>query len=87
MIGPDMLRAAAQALSERTDVAHGPALAGLLHNRADDMERNIAVWQRTGQDVPALIDKHYGVYLTVAQAVLVDPRYGLDYTPPSSQTN
>jgi hypothetical protein len=87
MTGPDTLRAAAQVLSERTEVAHGPPLAGLLHNRADDMEHNIAVWQRTGQDVPALIDKHYGVYLAVANAVLFDPRYGLDCTPPSSQTN
>jgi len=33
MTGPDTLRAAAQVLSERTEVAHGPALAGLLHNR------------------------------------------------------
>jgi hypothetical protein len=67
----DTLRAAANALSDRIDLAHAPALAGLLQNRADDMERNITIWQRTGQDVPALVEKHYGVYLTVARAVLL----------------
>jgi hypothetical protein len=66
----DTLRAAAQALSDRTDLKHAPALAGLLHNRADDMERNIAVWRCAGQDVPALVEKHYGVYLAVAGVVL-----------------
>ena len=67
----DTLRAAAHALSDRTHRgAHAPALAGLLQNRADDMEGNIAIWQRTGQDIPALVEKHYGVYLTVATAVL-----------------
>ncbi|MDT5278698.1 MAG: hypothetical protein QOJ20_5554 [Mycobacterium sp.] len=80
---PDTLRAAAHALSDRTDLAHGPALAGLLHNRADDMERNVAVWQRTGQDVAALIEKYYGVYLTVARAVLLDPCYSHDCPTPS----
>jgi hypothetical protein len=80
---PDTLRAAAHALSDRTDLAHAPALAGLLHNRADDMERNIAVWRRTGQDVAALIEKYYGVYLTVARAVLLDPRYSHDCPTPS----
>lgn len=69
---PDTLRAAARALSDRTDLEHATALAGLLHNRADDMERNIAIWRRTGQDVPALVAKYYGVYLTVARAVLSD---------------
>ena len=69
---PDMLRAAAHALRERTELDHGPALAGLLQNRADDMERNIVIWRRTGQDVPALVEKHYGVYLTVARTVLSD---------------
>lgn len=81
---PDTLRAAAHALSDRTDLAHAIALAGLLQNRADDMERNIAIWRRTGQDVPALIEKYYGVYLTVAQAVLSDPGYGLTCTAPSA---
>jgi hypothetical protein len=80
---PDTLRAAAHALSDRTGLAHGPALAGLLHNRADDMERNVAVWQRTGQDVAALIEKYYGVYLTVARAVLLDPCYSHDCPTPS----
>ena len=70
MNGPDMLRAAAHALSDRTELDHAPALAGLLHNRADDMERNIVIWRCTGQDVPALVRKHYGVYLTVARTVL-----------------
>lgn len=50
----DTLRAAAYALSDRTDLTHALALAGLLHNRADDMERNIAVWRRAGRDVTAL---------------------------------
>jgi len=84
---PDTLRAAAYALSDRTDVAHAPALAGLLHNRADDMERNFAIWQGAGQDVPALVNKYYGVYLTVAKAVLVDRSYGLDGTAPSPSMN
>lgn len=74
---PDTLKAAAHQLSECTDREHAPALAGLLQNRADDMERNIVIWRRTGQDTPALIMKYYGVYLTVARAVLSDPRYGL----------
>jgi hypothetical protein len=82
---PDTLRAAAHALSDRTDLDHATALAGLLQNRADDMERNIAIWRRTGQDVPALIAKHYGVYLTVAKAVLSDPHYGLTGTAPSPE--
>lgn len=69
---PDTLRAAAHALSDRTDLEHATALAGLLQNRADDMERNKAIWRCTGQDVPALIAKYYGVYLTVARAVLSD---------------
>jgi hypothetical protein len=87
MNGPDTLRAAARALSARTDLAHAPALAGLLQNRADDVECNIAFWRGTGQDVPALVDKYYGVYLTVAKAVLLDPRHGLDCTAPSPKTN
>ena len=62
----DTLRAAAHVLSDRTDRAHARALAGLLHNRADDMEGNIALWRRTGRDVPALVEKYYGVYLTVS---------------------
>lgn len=66
----DTLKAAAQALNDWTDLAHAPALAGLLNNRADDMQHNIALWRRTGQDVPALIDKYYGMYLAVAAAVL-----------------
>ena len=77
---PDTLRTAAQALSDRPGLAHAPALAGLLQNRADDMERNIAVWQRSGQDVPLLVERHYGVYLDVARAVLFDPHYGYDRT-------
>ena len=76
----DTLRAAAHALSDRADLVHAPALAGLLQNRADDMERNIALWRRTGQDVPVLVDKYYGVYLDVAKAVLIDARYSLDRT-------
>lgn len=83
----DTLRAAAYALSDRPDLVHAPALAGLLYNRADDMECNIALWRRTGRDVPALVEKYYGVYLTVAKAVLLDPRYGLDATAPSPRTN
>jgi hypothetical protein len=83
MNGPDTLRAAARALSTRTDLAHAPALTGLLQNRADDMERNIGIWRRTGQDVPALVDKYYGVYLTVARAVLLDPCYSHDCPTPS----
>ena len=77
MSGPDVLRAAAHAVGDRTGLAHAPArgLAGLLYNRADDMERNMAVWGCAGQDVAALVDKYYGVYLGVARAVLVDPRY------------
>ncbi len=81
----DTLRAAAHALSDRTDLGDATALAGLLQNRADDMERNIAIWRRTGQDVPALIAKYYGVYLTVARAVLSDPYYGLTSTVPSPE--
>ena len=80
MNGPDTLRAAARALSTRTDLAHAPALAGLLQNRADDMERNIAIWRRTGQDVPVLVEMYYGVYLHVARTVLFDPRYRVDRT-------
>jgi hypothetical protein len=72
MNGPDTLRAAAHALRDRVAFGHGFALAGLLYNRADDMERNITLWRRTGQDVPALVEKHYGVYLTVARTVLAD---------------
>jgi hypothetical protein len=84
---PDTLREAAHALSDRIDVAHAPALAGLLQNRADEMERNFAVWQGAGQDVPTLVDKYYGVYLTVARAVLLDRSYGLDRTAPSPKMN
>jgi hypothetical protein len=69
---PDMLKAAAQALSDRAELEHAPALAGLLQNRADDMERNIVVWQRTGQDVPALVEKYYGAG-------------GQDSSPPSAR--
>jgi hypothetical protein len=72
MNGPDTLRAAAHALRDCAELGHGSALAGLLHNRADDMERNIVIWRRTEQDVPALVEKHYGVYLTVARTVLAD---------------
>jgi hypothetical protein len=70
----DTLRAAAHTLSERNDLKHANALAGLLQNRADDMEHNIAIWRCTKQDVPALIEKHYDIYLTVATAVLLYPR-------------
>ena len=83
----DMLRAAAQALSARPDLVHGPALAGLLQNRADDMERNIVTWEGTGQDVPVLVERHYGVYLTVAKTILFDLRYGLDRTASFPQTS
>ena len=69
---PDMLRAAAHALRDRAELDHGLTLAGLLQNRADDMERNTVIWRRTGQDVPVLVEKHYGVYLTIARTVLTD---------------
>ena len=72
MNGPDTLRAAAHALRDRAEFGHGFALAGLLYNRADDMERNITLWRRTEQDVHALVEKHYGVYLTAARTVLSD---------------
>ncbi len=71
---PDTLRAAAHTLSGRKDLKHANALAGLLQNRADDMEHNIAIWRCTKRDVPTLIEKHYGIYLTVATAVLLHPR-------------
>ena len=80
----DTLRAAAHALGGRPDLAHGPALAGLLQNRADDMERNVALWRRAGQDVSVLVERYYGVYLAVARTVLADPRYGVDRTALSS---
>jgi hypothetical protein len=83
----DTLRAAAHALSDRTDLVHAPALAGLLRNRADDMERNIALWRRAGQDVPVLAEKYYGTYLAVAKAVLFDPCYGLHCTESILQRN
>jgi hypothetical protein len=83
---PDTLRAAAHMLSGRKDLKHANALAGLLQNRADDMEHNIAIWRCTKQDVPALIEKHYGIYLTAATAVLLHPRYNLTCTAPH-QTN
>jgi hypothetical protein len=51
------------------------------------MERNIAIWRCAGQDIPALIAKYYGVYLTVARAVLSDPGYGLDLYRTLSRTN
>jgi hypothetical protein len=70
MNDPDTLRAAAHALRDRAELEHGPALAGLLHNRADEMEHNIIIWRRTEQDVSALVEKHYGVYLTAARTVL-----------------
>jgi hypothetical protein len=73
MNAPDTLRAAAHTLSGRKDLKHANALAGLLQNRADDMEHNIAIWQCTKRDVPTLIEKHYGIYLTVATAVLLHP--------------
>ena len=82
----DTLRAAAHALGDRTDRAHAPALAGLLQNRADDMERNFAIWQGAGQDVPALVDKYYGVYLTVATAVLVDRKLATPCVLPTKAT-
>jgi hypothetical protein len=71
---PGTLRAAAHTLSGHKDLEHANALAGLLQNRADDMEHNIAIWRCTKQDVPALIEKHYGIYLTIATAVLLRPR-------------
>ena len=87
MNGADTLRAAARALSDRTDLAHAPALAGLLHNRADDMERNIALWRGAQRDIPTLVDSHYGAYLTVAKAVLLHRRYGQAYATPPTQTH
>jgi hypothetical protein len=84
---PDTLRAAAHALDGRTDLAHARALVGLPGNRADDMEGNIVIWERAGQDVPALIERYYGVYLTVARAVLLGPRYGLDCPELSPKTS
>jgi hypothetical protein len=74
MNGADTLRAAAHALNDHADLAHAPALAGLLHNRADDMERNIALWRRCAHDIPTLVQQHYGMYLAVARVILVDPR-------------
>lgn len=79
-----MLRTAAQALGY-VERAHAPALVGLLLNRADDMERNIAAWRRAGQDVAALVNQHYGVYLTTAVAVLLSAgTTGNDGAPRSS---
>ena len=83
----DLLRAAAQTLSDRPDLARAPALAGLLQNRADDMEHNIALWRSSGQDVPVLVERHYGMYLAVARAVLFDSHYGLDCTASFPQTS
>jgi hypothetical protein len=85
MNGADTLRAAARALSDRTDLAHAPALAGLLHNRADDMERNISLWRHPHQDIHTLVENHYGTYLTVAKAIL-HRRYGQAYSTPPAQT-
>jgi len=87
MNGADTLRAAARALSNRTDLAHAPALAGLLHNRADDMERNITLWQHAQQDIPTLVESHYGTYLTVAKTVLLHRPYGRACTAPPPQTH
>jgi hypothetical protein len=87
MNAPDMLRAAAQTLSDHPDPARAPALAGLLQNRAADMERSIALWRRAGQDVPVLVERHYGVYLAVARAVLFDSHHGLDRTAPFPRTS
>lgn len=70
MNAPDTLRAAAHALNDRTNFKYAPALAGLLQNRADDTERKIVIWQRARQDAPALVEKHYGMYLAVARTVL-----------------
>ena len=83
----DTLRAAAQALSNRPDLAHAPAQAGLLQNRANDMEDNIVVWKCAGQHVSDLVEKHYGVYLAVARAILFDPRYGIDRSAAFPQTS
>jgi hypothetical protein len=74
MNSADTLRAAARTLSNRTDLPHAPALAGLLHNRADDMEHNITLWRHTHQDIPTLVENHYGAYLTVAKTVLLHHR-------------
>lgn len=76
----EILRTAARAISCGADCARpgAHALAGLFRNRADDMELNIALWQRAGQDVPALVNQHYGVYLAVAVAVLVGLSRGDD---------
>jgi hypothetical protein len=70
MNAPDTLRAAAHLLNNRTNLKIVAALAGLLQNCADDIERNIVIWRRAGQDVPALVEKYYGVYLTVAKTVV-----------------
>jgi hypothetical protein len=86
MNSADTLRAAARALSNRTDLAHAPALAGLLHNRADDMEHNIALWRGAQQDILTLVDSHYGAYLTVAKTVLRHRRHGQAYSSPPAQT-
>lgn len=43
-----------------------------LQNRTDDIERNIVVWERAGQDIPILVESHYGVYLAVAKTILYD---------------
>ena len=83
----DTLRAAAHALSDRVDLPHAPALAGLLQNRAQEMEHNITLWQRTGQDIPTLVETYYGVYLTVARAALRPRHDSADRTKPLPQTN
>ncbi|HZS19649.1 MAG TPA: hypothetical protein VFA63_01540 [Pseudonocardiaceae bacterium] len=83
----DILRAAAWALSARPDLARAAALAGLLQNRADDMERNIVVWERAGQDIPVLVERHYGVYLAVARTVLYDPSRDRRRTASFSRTS
>jgi hypothetical protein len=51
------------------------------------MEHNIAVWECAGQHVSNLVEKHYGVYLAVARAILFDPRYGLDHSAPFPQSS
>ena len=71
---PDTLRAAAHALIGNHDVEHTNAVAGLLHNRAEDMEHNIAIWRCAGQDVPALIEKHYGCTSLLPELCSANPR-------------
>ncbi|MBV9060937.1 MAG: hypothetical protein JOZ09_17555 [Pseudonocardiales bacterium] len=89
MNAPDTLRAAAHMLNNRTNPKIAAALARLLQNCADDIERNVVIWQRVGQDVPALVEKYYGVYLAVAKTVVSarKPAQSVDDLPQPHKTS